>query len=472
MFESLASPTASHLPPGRFGPPVIGRAIGQTLPLVRNTRAFLTEQRARYGEVVHIGFMGENGAVNAAIVFGREAQAEVLRDNERFPAAPGYAFSKPTLGNSLLSSDGDLHTRQRKVIAPAFSSKLFGAFVERVEEAAQTVFAAWGKKGKRVFYTDAQEIMFRLACRIILGVNDEEYASSYQETLAKWETLQQGVTNPIHLERLPVVRWPLPWHRQMEAARWLDAQVLEREQMGTADPNSVLGILMAERARRYAEGGITAVDAEEEDNRIAQHLRLILFAAYGTTAGTVSRILLELYRRPDTWAQRVSTELGVGRIGEPVTLAQVREEATPETNLFLRECLRMYPGQHLIVRGCTQHWQVHGHTIPAGWVVIIPALLNHRNPEAFPNPDVFDPDRFRDPTPELREKQQQALAIFGGGAHACPGQHLAQVEIKAILARLLRDFDVQLLTQDMEAQIFDPAGRPKSGTRIAYRRVA
>src|SRR5262249_4745734 len=164
-----------------------------------NTRAFLTAQRARYGEVFHLGFMGEYRGVDAAVVFGREAQDEVLRDNERFPAAPGYAFSKPTLGDSLLSSDGDLHTRQRKLLSPAFATTLFGAYVERLEEAARIVMATWGARGQRTFYLDAQAVMFRLACRIILGVNDEEYRASYAQTLAHWETLQQGVTNPIHV---------------------------------------------------------------------------------------------------------------------------------------------------------------------------------------------------------------------------------------------------------------------------------
>jgi cytochrome P450 len=194
MASSGATPitTALRVPPGRFGWPL----IGQTLPLVRNTQAFLLLQRARYGEVVRVGFMGERGAVNAAIVFGREAQQQILSDNERFPAAPGYAFSKPILGDSLLSSDGSLHARQRRLLQPAFASALFGAYVDRLEQAAQAVFATWDKRGRRAFYRDAQEIMFRLACRIILDVNDDEYVASYARTLHAWETLQHGVTNP------------------------------------------------------------------------------------------------------------------------------------------------------------------------------------------------------------------------------------------------------------------------------------
>jgi cytochrome P450 len=112
---------------------------------------------------------------------------------------------------------------------------------------------------------------------------------------------------------------------------------------------------------------------------------------------------------------------------------------------------------------------VHGHTVPAGWLVILPALLTHRDPEAFPDPDAFDPDRFRDPAPEVAERQRRALAIFGQGAHACPGRHLAPLEIKAILTRVLRDFDVTLASQDLDATVYDPAGRPADEARIIVR---
>jgi cytochrome P450 len=60
-------------------------------------------------------------------------------------------------------------------------------------------------------------------------------------------------------------------------------------------------------------------------------------------------------------------------VGAPLTLQELQE--TPETDLFIRETLRLYPEQHLFVRSCAQDWQVHGHTVPAGWLLILPALL-------------------------------------------------------------------------------------------------
>jgi cytochrome P450 len=167
--------------------------------------------------------MGERGAHHAAVVFGRDAQAEALLDNQRFPAAPGYAFSRPTLGDSLLMSDGPRHVAQRRLIQPAFATSLYGAYLARLEEALGTVLATWSsgdaRPSQRAFYCDAEAVMFRLACRIILGATDEEPPRAereYARTLAKWEVLQGGVTNPIHSE------WFWPLRRVMQAARWLD----------------------------------------------------------------------------------------------------------------------------------------------------------------------------------------------------------------------------------------------------------
>ena len=237
------------------------------------------------------------------MVFGREAQAEALADNARFPAAPGYAFSRPTLGDGLLMSDGARHLAQRRLIQPAFHSTLYAAYLARLEEALGTVLATWSDRSsgrarsdQRAFYRDAEAIMFRLACRIILGATDEEPPREYARTLAKWEILKGGVTNPIHSE------WFWPWHRVMDAARWLDKQAIARLRAGRADPSSVLAILAAERDRRAAQG--ETADPEAEETRIAQHLRLLVFAAYGTTAGAASRALLEVLRRPEGGKRR------------------------------------------------------------------------------------------------------------------------------------------------------------------------
>ena len=192
--RSRRSSATLPLPPGPFGFPLIGR----TLPLVQDTHAFLTRERQRYGDIFHLGFMGERGAQHAAVVFGRDAQAEALLDNERFPAAPGYAFSRPTLGDSLLMSDGPRHVAQRRLIQPAFASSLYGAYLARLEEALGTVLATWstGSPGSprrakssqrafyRSFYRDAEAIMFRLACRIILGATDAEPSSGRQGVCA------------------------------------------------------------------------------------------------------------------------------------------------------------------------------------------------------------------------------------------------------------------------------------------------
>jgi cytochrome P450 len=72
----------------------------------------------------------------------------------------------------------------------------------------------------------------------------------------------------------------------------------------------------------------------------------------------------------------------------------------------------------------------------------------------------------------VAEKQRRALAIFGQGAHTCPGRHLAWLEIKAILTRVLRDFDGALAPQDLEANVYDPVGRPADEARILVIRRA
>jgi sterol 14-demethylase len=92
-----------------------------------------------------------------------------------------------------------------------------------------------------------------------------------------------------------------------------------------------------------------------------------------------------------------------------------------------------------------------------------------RIPEAFPNPDEFDPDRFAEPRDE--HKIPYAYLGFGGGMHSCMGQNFAFVQVKTILSILFREYEIELVSttfpeQDFEAMVVGPKG----DCRVRYKK--
>ena len=109
---------------------------------------------------------------------------------------------------------------------------------------------------------------------------------------------------------------------------------------------------------------------------------------------------------------------------------------------FIREAGRLYAPVINVPRGVVKDFEFAGYTVPAGTQVRLALAAGHRLPHVFANPDVFDPDRFAPPREEDR-RHPYALATFGGGSRVCIGMNVAQVEVKALAAHVLRSYTLQ-----------------------------
>jgi len=94
--------------------------------------------------------------------------------------------------------------------------------------------------------------------------------------------------------------------------------------------------------------------------------------------------------------------------------------------------------------------------------------FTHRIPAYFADPERFDPARFMPPREEDK-KTPYAWVGFGGGAHVCIGMGIAQVEIKTVLANLLRRYEFKLVPGQNLTPQYVPISRPKSGTIVTVR---
>ena len=79
-------------------------------------------------------------------------------------------------------------------------------------------------------------------------------------------------------------------------------------------------------------------------------------------------------------------------------------------------------------RECAEDYELNGIRIPAGTMILIPMYFMHRDPEAWENPEKYDPERFRGPAKEARHAFQ--FLPFGGGPRNCIGMRFALMEIK------------------------------------------
>jgi cytochrome P450 len=321
------------------------------------------------------------------------------------------------LGNTLLAFDGEQHRRVRQVLNPPFSPQRVrrSDVLQIVSDAAQTRIDRWCRGGEIDIVAETREMALQVIFRMV-GVPVER--------LTEWRKQYDRFL----LAGLPSTgrfRGPIYWYAQ-RARRWIDEQMaIMVERLRAAEETSTLVGAVANA--RDEDGVLLELDL------VISNLRLLVFAGHETTASAMAWTALHLASsRP--FQERAMAEVdGVSDLAE---LAMQPERMTFAEALF-RESLRLYPAVHSVVRRATVPIELEIGTIPKDTLLNLPLVHLLRDPQRFPEPDCFVPDRWKErPRPGTIE-----TAMFGGGPHFCLGYHIAIAEgtlFTLLLARAMR----------------------------------
>lgn len=199
--------------------------------------------------------------------------------------------------------------------------------------------------------------------------------------------------------------------------------------------------LMIESQRSASQGNNEANNSQKAltDIEVLAQAFIFIFAGYEPTSNTLGFLAYELAMHPDV-QEKVLQEIDTVLPNKaPLTYEAIMK--LEYLDMTVNETLRFYPLGGRIERTCKKDVEINGVTIPKGVVVTIPPYVLHRDPEYWPNPDEFRPERF---SKENKESIDPYTYLpFGAGPRNCIGMRFALLILKVAIVSLLQHFTFQ-----------------------------
>ena len=318
----------------------------------------------------------------------------------------------------MLVLDEKPHISQRRLLLPPFHGERMQGYGRTMSEIAAQEIESWPTGTPYKLRPRMQAITLEIILRTVFGVSEGERLAELRDALRGFLDL---TTNPRVL--LPVllvgpkraVRLPFFRRRIERVDRLIYAEVAERRHAGDLEQrDDILSLLMAARH----EDGSPMSDEEMRDE-----LLTLLVAGHETTATSLAWAVERLVRYPQK-LQRLGAEVEAGS-----------EDYLTAT---IQETLRLRPVISIVARHLTESVEIAGYELPAGVTVTPCVYLVHRNPEIYPEPDRFLPERFLDNPPGT-----YTWIPFGGGVRRCLGASFAQFEMAVVLRELVKRWEIR-----------------------------
>jgi cytochrome P450 len=349
-----------------------------------------------------------------------------------FAASPDSfdTFSQYTLGGilggqSVLVTAGETHRRQRKLLAPPLSGARLRAFSATMQEIADRHVAmlAVGRDFRALDLST--DFTLDVIVRTVFGVTEAAEAAHLSALLRAMVDAVPVIA--VFQPRLQKAWFP-PWARYLRASQrfdaWLRNMVAERRRRGDAHGEDVMSLLLHTRAE----------DASPlEFDELRDQLVTLLLAGHETTSIALASCLEHIHRHPAVLDQ-LRDELGRGP-SDP-------EEAqrSPYLGAVIDETLRIAPILSDVTRRVRGEFWLDEHLRLSdndGVMVLIEAL--HHDPELYPEPAQFRPERFLQ-----RKFAAYEYVPFGGGVRRCLGAAFSDYETRILLSTILRRVSLQL----------------------------
>jgi cytochrome P450 len=395
-----------------------------------NPLDFFTGLARTYGDVSSYRMAGEQlFLVNEP----RLIRDVLVTHNRNFTKSRGLERSKRLLGQGLLTSEGAMHLRQRRLMQPAFHRDRVAGYADLMVGFADRMRRSWADGTTLDISREMNRLTLLIVGKTLFDVDVEDQAAAVGDALTAvmasfWMTMMPFAEL---IERLPV---PTLRRARMARAR-LDAiiyrMIADRRASGR-DHGDLLSMLLT--AQDEDEGGGMT------DQQVRDEAMTIFLAGHETTANALTWTWYLLSGAPEVEAK---LHAEVGRVLQGRLPAIGDLSSLPYVERVVTESMRLYPPAWIIGRRAIDEYRLGDYVVPPRSILVMSPYIMHRDPRFYVDPERFDPDRW---TPEFRAALPKfAYFPFGGGPRQCIGESFAWMELILVVATIAQQCRLRLV---------------------------
>lgn len=378
------------------------RPVIRSARWLKNPYAVLDESRERHGAT----FWLDLALAGRALVTGDPAMIREMIGHPDLDAGRGIAALKEIMGDrSLITLDGPEHAARRRIVAPLFGreiERLDGMTVEATVDALREI--APGQPFS--LYDLARRVSLRAIVRLLFGAKAGDEAGRLVDAfLLSFESPWILFLKPLHVDLGRFSAWGRALRNRRRLREFLQTRIAECRR-GEAPEDSGL-------ARIVHEG------RDLPDGEIATEVLALLLFGHDTGAATLAWAFAHLHQHPDV-------------------LARAREEPA-YLEACLKESMRLCPVVAHVTRVARRDVRIGGWEVPAGSRVFPSAYLAQRDPQVFPEPDRFRPERFLE-----GRSYEGSYFPFGFSPRTCIGRPFVLRQMILTTSAILQNADLKL----------------------------
>ncbi|EFA10753.1 cytochrome P450 monooxigenase CYP4Q2 [Tribolium castaneum] len=392
-----------------------------------------------------------------------------------------YKLLHHWLKEGLLTSKGEKWQLRRKILTPAFHFNILQQFIMILNEEAEKLVEGLRKECHKPYINITPHISqftLKSITETAMGTKLDFTTKKeirYKEAVYKiGKILTYRITHPWFIEPLLNIFSPcfIQERRVTSTLHKFTKEVIEDREKNFKDfelPTEEHDVYKGKKRLAMLDLLLSAKkkDGIIDNKGIQEEVDTFMFEGHDTTAVALNFALMLIACHKDV-QETILQEMRdvLGDIHAKPTYSDLQNLKYLER--CIKESLRLYPSVHLISRALGEDVRTQkGYLIPKDTITIIHIYDLHHNPDIYPDPEKFDPDRF---LPEnCQNRHPFAYLPFSAGPRNCIGQRFAMLELKAAICAILANFVLEPIdTPETIVVVVDIVLRTKEGIKIRF----